>query len=44
MTPEQKRQFIDTSYMQAIRVAQIGNDIFRKTEEDRKKRQEQFGI
>jgi hypothetical protein len=32
LTPEQKRELLDTTYLQMIKIAQRGNDIFRRTE------------
>lgn len=33
MTPDEKRQFIDMSYLQMIKMAQIGNKLFKETED-----------
>ena len=41
MTPDQKRQFIDTSYLQIIKLAQTGNKMFDATEAAFKKRKEE---
>jgi hypothetical protein len=41
MSPDEKRQFIDASYLQMIKMAQIGNEMFKKTDEAAKKRKEE---
>ena len=39
MTADQKRQFIDMTYLQLIKMAQAGNEVFRKTDEAFKAKQ-----
>lgn len=38
MSPDEKRKFIDMSYLQMIKMAQTGNEVFKRTEEQFKKR------
>lgn len=41
MTPEEKRNFIDMSYLQLIKMAQTGNEMFKKTDEQFRAKQNQ---
>jgi hypothetical protein len=39
MTPDEKRQYIDMAYLQMIKIAQVGNELFKNTKDafERKK-------
>lgn len=41
MSPDEKRQFIDMSYLQMIKIAQTGNQVFKRTEDAFKAKQGQ---